>query len=103
MSTPRSLAHTLEFVGRTGRRIDRWAAGQSRAHHRRLLTELGVFDGTTFGYRYRLGGMGRLAQYRPEWWSEALTAADDAGVDRIVLRTDQVRWLLAKTGEEGRA
>ncbi len=91
-----SWFRTLETIGRVGRAVDSRAA---KAHLRRRsghYAALGIFDGSTFGYRYRSGGMGRLAQYRIGWWREALDAAQAEGAQHVVMRTDQVRWVVAQ-------
>jgi hypothetical protein len=96
MTTTPSWARTLETIGRAGRAADRWAAARHRRHRARQLATLDIFDGSHFGYRYRTGGMGRLAQYRAGWWREALEAAQAEEAHGIVMRTDQVRWIVGK-------
>jgi hypothetical protein len=96
MTTRLSWARTLETIGRAGRSADRWAALRHRQHRDHQLATLHVFDGTRFGYRYRTGGMGRLAQYRAKWWRELLVAAQAEDAPTIILRTDQVRWIVGQ-------
>ncbi|MFT7610608.1 MAG: hypothetical protein ACI9MX_003694 [Candidatus Aldehydirespiratoraceae bacterium] len=96
MTTLFSWARTLETIGKLGRGADRWALERHRRNRDHQLASLGIFDGSRFGYRYRLGGMGRLAQYRLGWWSELLDAAKADEAQRIVMRTDQVRWIVGQ-------
>jgi hypothetical protein len=100
MTTLRSWAQTFESIGKAGRSVDRWAALRHRRHRDRQLSALHVFDGTRFGYRYRTGGMGRLAQYRTAWWRELLVAARAEDASAIILRTDQVRWIVGRLDAE---
>ena len=96
MTIPFSWARTLETIGSLGRRTDRWAAQRHLRHRDRRLAALHIFDGSRFGYRYRSGGMGRLAQYRTGWWRELLDAVPAEDVSSVVVRTDQVRWIVGQ-------
>lgn len=96
MTIPLSWARALETIGWLGRRTDRWAAQRHLRHRDRRLAALHIFDGTRFGYRYRSGGMGRLAQYRTGWWHELLDAVQAEDVSSVVVRTDQVRWIVGQ-------
>lgn len=91
-----SWARTLETIGRASRAADRRAAKLHRRHWNRQLAAFDIFDGSSFGYRYRFAGMGRLAQYRTGWWREALDAAQAENARSIVMRTDQLRWVVGQ-------
>ena len=91
-----SWARTLQTIGWAGRAADRQAAKLHRRHMNRQLAIFRIFDGSSFGYRYRSGGMGRLAQYRTGWWREALDAARAEDAHSIVLRVDQLRWVVGQ-------
>ena len=100
MTIPLSWARTLETIGSMGRGTDRWAAQRHLRHRDRRLAALHIFDGSRFGYRYRTGGMGRLAQYRTGWWRELLDAVQVEDVSSVVVRTDQVRWIVGQLDRE---
>lgn len=57
----------------------------------RSLAKLDAFDARTFGYRPRLGAMGRLGQLQPGWLAEAVAAAEAAEARNVLVPVDLAR------------
>ena len=91
-----SWFRTLRIVGRAAHFVEGRALDAHNRRRARELAALGIFDGPNFGGRLHRGGLIRWAQSRDGWWREVHAAAKAEGAHSILVRTDQVGWMLRK-------
>jgi hypothetical protein len=91
-----TLGGSLRALGRHGQSVDAWALTRWKAHRRRTLDGLGIVDGVNFGRIRGAGVLSGLSQFRIEWWDDVVAEARRVDASSVVVRVDQIQWLLAR-------